>query len=160
MTKLDSIDLGEYYNTSEWVQVTDTTLAPIGTRFIRIRLISTRYNGSNNDGYYDGLSLIADMPSNISENNLVVPNRIILSQNYPNPFNPSKTIKYGIPERSFVELRIYDILGREVTLLVNEQQEAGYYEINFNAAILSSGIYLYRLQAGDFIHTKKMILMK
>jgi len=83
-----------------------------------------------------------------------------LFQNYPNPFNPTTTIKYGIPERTFIELIIYDILGKEVELLISEEQEAGYYEINFNAAILSSGIYLYRLQAGDFIQTKKMILLK
>jgi hypothetical protein len=83
-----------------------------------------------------------------------------LFQNYPNPFNPKTTIKYGINERAFVELRIYDILGREVKLLVNEEQDLGYYELNFNAAELSSGVYLYQLKAGSFIETKKMLLIK
>jgi hypothetical protein len=160
MTKLDSIDLGEYSNTSEWVQLTDTTLAPVGTRFIRIRLISTRYNGSNNDGYYDGLSLIADIPSDVSMNTFVIPNGIILLQNYPNPFNPSTTIKYDVPKRSFTSLRVYDLLGNEVTTLVNEEKQTGTYEITWYAEGLPSGVYFYRLQAGDFIETKKMVLMK
>ncbi len=94
------------------------------------------------------------------EDEIEIPISYKLFQNYPNPFNPRTTIKYGIPERTFVELRIYDILGREVELLVNGEQEAGYYEIEFNATKLSSGIYLYRLQAGNFIQTKKMVLLR
>jgi len=94
------------------------------------------------------------------ENEIVIPVNFSLYQNYPNPFNPNTKIKYGIPERTFIDLRIYDILGREVELLMNEEQDAGYYEINFNAANLSSGVYFYRLQAGSFIETKKMVLMK
>jgi hypothetical protein len=90
-----------------------------------------------------------------------------LEQNYPNPFNPVTIIKYQIPGHSFVTLKVYDILGRELELLVNDEQEAGYYEINFDASKLSSGIYFYRIQAlptgrqaGSFIETKKMVLMK
>jgi hypothetical protein len=160
MTKLDSIDLGEYYNTSEWVQVTDTTLAPVGTRFIRIRLISTRYNGSNNDGYYDGLSLIADMPSNIYMNEFVIPNRITLLQNFPNPFNPTTKIKYSIPQSSNVVIKVFDILGNEIETLVSEEKQKGTYEITWYAENLPSGIYFYQLQAGSFVETKKMVLMK
>jgi C-terminal processing protease CtpA/Prc len=91
---------------------------------------------------------------------ITLPLSYILHQNYPNPFNPSTTIKYGIPERTFVELRIYDIIGREVEMLVNEEQDAGYYDVSFKASALSSGVYLYHLRAGDFIETKKMVLMK
>ena len=83
-----------------------------------------------------------------------------LYQNYPNPFNPTTTIKYSIPERSSVELKVYDILGNEVALLVDEQRDAGYYELNFNASKLASGIYFYELKSENFIETKKMILMK
>ncbi len=101
-----------------------------------------------------------EYPVGIIDNLLLIPEEYSLAQNYPNPFNPSTKIKYGIPERTFVELKIYDILGREVGLLVKEEQDAGYYELNFNAVKLSSGIYLYRLQAGDYIKTKKMILLK
>jgi hypothetical protein len=89
-----------------------------------------------------------------------IPIEYALEQNYPNPFNPSTTIKYGISERSFVELRVYDILGREVASLINEEQDAGYYNIEFNANNLASGVYLYKLTAGEFIETKKMILLK
>jgi hypothetical protein len=83
-----------------------------------------------------------------------------LEQNYPNPFNPTTTIKYQIPHRSNVSLKIYDIIGNEVAELVNAEQEVGYYNIDFNAAKFSSGVYFYRLQAGSFVQTRKMILMK
>jgi Leucine-rich repeat (LRR) protein len=83
-----------------------------------------------------------------------------LSQNYPNPFNPSTTIKFGLPKESEVSLAIYNILGQRVTQLVNQQLKAGYHEAVFNNSNYSSGIYFYRLQAGDFVETKKMILLK
>jgi hypothetical protein len=83
-----------------------------------------------------------------------------LYQNYPNPFNPSTTIKYSIPKASFVTLRVYDILGREVATLVNEEKPAANYEIKFNANNLSSGVYFYRIAAGNFISTKKFIILK
>jgi hypothetical protein len=83
-----------------------------------------------------------------------------LFQNYPNPFNPSTTIQYSIKERSSVELVLYDILGREVEVLVHDEQDAGRYEVNFTARRLASGVYLYRLKAGSFVETKKMLLIK
>ncbi len=83
-----------------------------------------------------------------------------LFQNYPNPFNPATTIKYAIPKTVNVELKIYDILGREVKTLVNETKTAGYYEVHFNADNFASGVYFYRLKAGDFIKTNKMIFLK
>jgi len=159
-TKLDSIDLGEHFNTNEWLQVTDSTLAPIGTRFIRIRLISTRYNGSNNDGYYDGLSLIADIPVNVNSNPLLFPNEFVISQNYPNPFNPTTKIKYSVPQSSNVVIKVFDILGNEIETLANEEKYIGTYELTWYAEQLPSGVYFYRLQAGDFIETKKMVLLR
>ncbi len=90
----------------------------------------------------------------------------ILEQNYPNPFNPSTKIKFTIPvtlsevEGSLVTLKVYDVLGNEVTTLVNEELSAGEYELDFNATNLTSGIYFYRLKSEDFIQTKKMILLK
>ncbi len=83
-----------------------------------------------------------------------------LAQNYPNPFNPSTTINYQIPEAGIVTIKIFDILGREVTTLVNEQKAQGVYTVNFNAASLASGVYLYNIQVNDFSATRKMILMK
>ena len=88
----------------------------------------------------------------------------LLSQNYPNPFNPSTTIRYEIPERSFVTIKIYDVLGNEIATLVNEEKSAGSYEVIFNteASIKNpaSGIYFYQLSAGNYTETKKMILLK
>ncbi len=89
-----------------------------------------------------------------------IPERFILYQNYPNPFNPSTTIKFSIPQASFVTLKIYDILGREVTSLVNEEKPAGNYNVEFRGSNISSGVYFYRLQAGSFTETKKFILMR
>jgi len=83
-----------------------------------------------------------------------------LYQNYPNPFNPSTTISYSISEIEFVTLKVYDVLGNEITTLVNEEKPIGNYQVEFDATNLASGIYFYRLRAGDFIKTKKMILMK
>ncbi len=84
----------------------------------------------------------------------------MLEQNYPNPFNPTTTIKYQIPELSFVTLRVYDVLGNEIATLVNEEKPAGSYELDFSGSELTSGIYFYTLRTGDFVETKKMILLK
>jgi hypothetical protein len=83
-----------------------------------------------------------------------------LVQNYPNPFNPSTAIRYQIPQDGIVTLKIYDILGSEVATLVNEQKAAGKYEVNFNASALASGVYLYKIQSGSFVSSKKMILIR
>jgi len=96
---------------------------------------------------------------NDDEDNLL-PTEFVLLQNYPNPFNPRTTIKYGIKERSFVELKIYDILGSEVEVLVYEEKDVGFYKVDFNASRLSSGVYIYQLHAGSFVETKKMILLR
>jgi hypothetical protein len=89
-----------------------------------------------------------------------VPTVFELQQNYPNPFNPSTVIRYGLPSAEQVSLKVYDMLGRQVATLVNARQAAGRYEATFNAAGLSSGIYIYRLQAGSFSQTSKMMLVK
>lgn len=87
-------------------------------------------------------------------------NNYKLYQNYPNPFNPSTVIKYNLPERSIVEINVYDILGRRVSNIVDEVKNAGYYNVNFDAGNLASGIYIYSIKAGDFAQAKKMILIK
>ncbi len=89
-----------------------------------------------------------------------IPKSYFLSQNYPNPFNPSTIIRYQLPVKSKVSLKVYDILGKEVASLVNEEQSAGNYKINFSFSNLASGIYFYRIQAGKFTQSKKMILLK
>lgn len=89
-----------------------------------------------------------------------VPTKFTLSQNYPNPFNPSTRIKFQIPSRALVSLKIYDVLGNEVGVLVNREMETGSYEVEFDASEIPSGIYFYRLQAESFVDTKKMILLR
>jgi tetratricopeptide (TPR) repeat protein len=99
--------------------------------------------------------------------NLVLPQVYVLEQNYPNPFNPTTTIQYQLPEPGFVKLAVYDVLGREVALLVNEQKSAGYHQAMLDASHLASGIFFYKLsafseagQAGNFVAVKRMLLLR
>jgi len=91
---------------------------------------------------------------------VIPPFEYSLEQNYPNPFNPGTNIKYSIPTEGFVNLAVYNLLGKEVALLVNGVQEAGRYEVDFDASNLASGIYVYSLRTGSFNLVKKMMLMK
>jgi hypothetical protein len=83
-----------------------------------------------------------------------------LEQNYPNPFNPETLIKYSIPKNGLVTLKIFNVLGKEIKTLVNENKEAGSYEIKFNSEGLSSGVYFYKLESGEFSKIRKMILLR
>ncbi len=83
-----------------------------------------------------------------------------LNQNFPNPFNPTTTIIYQLPQDGFVSLKIFDALGREIRTLVNEYKSKGYYTVNFDGSNISSGIYIYQIESGNFISTKKMDLTK
>jgi hypothetical protein len=89
-----------------------------------------------------------------------LPRYFSLEQTYPNPFNPSTTINYQLPKASSVSLKIFNTLGQLVASLVDEHKEAGNYQVQWNAAALSSGIYFYRLGAGKFVDMKKMLLLK
>ncbi len=99
-------------------------------------------------------------PVGVEVENNSTPTTYALSQNYPNPFNPATTIKYSVPSAQFVTLKVYNLLGQEVATLINQEQNAGNYIVRFDASVLSSGIYFYSLQAGNFNETRKMILMK
>ncbi|MGD8781991.1 MAG: T9SS type A sorting domain-containing protein [Ignavibacteria bacterium] len=83
-----------------------------------------------------------------------------LNQNYPNPFNPTTTIEFALPQNSDVKLVVYDILGRAVANLIDDNLAAGYHRINFNASNLATGVYFYRIKAGDFVSVKKLLLLK
>ena len=94
-----------------------------------------------------------------------VPETFSLHQNYPNPFNPITSLRYDLPEQTLVTLTIYDLIGREVTQLVNTTQEAGYRSVQWNATDMqgkpvSAGVYLYQIRSGEFVQTKKMVLLK
>ena len=101
------------------------------------------------------LEMISDV-----ENTIELPKDFALYQNYPNPFNPATAIGYQLSTFSYVTLKIYDVLGNEVAVLVNEEKSAGRYEVNWNAKNLSSGVYFNQIRAGSYIQTKKLLLIK
>ena len=112
-------------------------------------------------GGYDGTFTIGiDAPTTGVEEKEANPDGFSLSQNYPNPFNPSTSIRYELPADSDVDLRVYDVLGKEVAFLVKGKQTAGNHEVRFDGGQLSSGFYFYRIVAGDFMQTKEMLLIK
>ena len=100
------------------------------------------------------------MLTSIEEHSNGSPKTFMLSQNYPNPFNPSTNISYQLPANYFVVLNLYDVLGRKVATLVHERQSAGSHSVKFDATNLPSGVYFYRLEAGTYHDTKKLLLLK
>ncbi len=123
-----------------------------------------QYSPNNEDQSWADVSrwsytwLVGD-PTDVNESGFT-PYKFDLSQNYPNPFNPTTLIQYSIPELSDVTVKVFNVLGQEVALLVNEVQSPGVYKVNFDASNLSTGIYMYQIQAGDFVAVKKMMLIK
>ena len=98
--------------------------------------------------------------TSIANQNSSIPDRFELYQNYPNPFNPSTTIKYDLPKESSVKIEVYDILGKKVATLVDGIMKAGSYRIIWDANRFASGVYFYRIQAGDYHEVKKLLLLK
>ncbi|MBK7629956.1 MAG: T9SS type A sorting domain-containing protein [Ignavibacteriales bacterium] len=125
------------------------------------------YSPSGDTYYFDDIT-IADSTgwTGIEDFAGITPTDFELSQNYPNPFNPSTTIRYAVPNESKVSISVFNLLGQEVATLVNDIQSAGYHEVEFNASELSSGVYLYRINAvssvgsKEFTSTKKFVLLK
>jgi polyhydroxybutyrate depolymerase len=114
----------------------------------------------SNGNFFWSDSFTVDVPVGIAENEINLPIEYELKQNYPNPFNPSTRIKYQIPDAGLVSLQVYNLLGEVVATLVNDEKPAGNYEVQFDATGISSGVYFYSLQAGDFVETKKLILLR
>ena len=116
-------------------------------------IISKHYNdGVQGKGYCDqftGINTVDNLPLNFS-----------LSQNYPNPFNPDTNIKFDLPDAENVRIDVYNILGEKVSTLLNKTIEAGFHQVEFNGSNLSSGTYIYRIEAGDFVQSKRMVLLK
>ncbi len=135
----------------------------------KIRFQLRTDGGVTRDGWYlDDIGVfIYTIPTGVSNDEETV-HQFSLEQNYPNPFNPSTKIKYNIPsviaseakQSQLVTLKVYDVLGNEVATLVNEEKAAGSYEVEYRADRLTSGIYFYKLQTGNFVETKKMLLLK
>lgn len=132
-----------------------TTAISICDTFLLIGITSTN---SNNRGIWR--RPLSQVIVSVDQSLGNIPEKFTLAQNYPNPFNPSTTIKFQIPATSFVELKVFDLLGREIATLVNEEKSPGSYETTFDSKGLSSGVYFYRIKAGEFVQTKKLILQK
>jgi photosystem II stability/assembly factor-like uncharacterized protein len=109
---------------------------------------------------YNGLFIRGNIPTFVSKQNITIPEKMQLGQNYPNPFNPTTTISYQLSVNSYTTLKVYDVLGKEVAILVNQEQLPGSYSIQFDASNLSSGLYFYKLQAGNNFETKRMLMLK
>jgi hypothetical protein len=129
---------------SSFYTYSDESLQP-GNYSYRLKII-------DNDGSFEF--------SNIINIEIEAPVVYTLSQNFPNPFNPNTLIQYQLPEKGFVNLKVYDAIGVEVATLVNEVKEAGIHEISFDAASLTTGVYFYTLYSGNFVKTNKMLLLK
>lgn len=117
---------------------------------------ATNFNVEQNYQLQEFQIIITSTPLSSGE----LPVEFSLEQNYPNPFNPNTTISYQLPTQSHVTIKVFDVLGREVTTLVDGLEEPGYKSVNFNSNGLSNGVYYYRLQAGSFVETKKLVLLR
>jgi hypothetical protein len=157
-------DLHSYVEMPHFVEpylhINDTIATYIEARGIPIIGIDTDFDGdlrnsTNPDIGADELDGVVGV-----EDEETLPTEFALEQNYPNPFNPTTSIQYAVSNRQFVTLEVYDVLGNEIATLVNEEKPAGTYELTWNAEQLPSGVYLYQLKAGDYVNTKKMILIK
>jgi hypothetical protein len=168
------LDHPHFYNNAKSLLVQIEQCGASGT-FTGFSLRHTNTPGLNRRSYsvagcpfsYQGVSqyvsncgIYIPNPLGISNNNNQVPLAYRLDQNYPNPFNPVTTINFGIPKSSNVKLAVYDLLGREVQVLVNEFVQAGNHSVDFDASNFSSGVYFYTIRSGDFTDTKKMALIK
>lgn len=152
-------NLSEYENIAYQVNTSG-----IGSRTVYLKLqIENNFESSYSltDAIHDDATLAKNGYKNINFNDGI--DKITsydLSQNFPNPFNPTTTINYQLPQNGFVTLKIYDILGKEVATLVNEQKSTGRYSVNFDASNLSSGVYIYQIHINDYVSSKKLLLLK
>jgi hypothetical protein len=138
------------------VDGTTLTITPVSAGVSTITVRATDVDGDFVTGsfafQYDPTTDIIDMTG--------VPTEYTLAQNYPNPFNPTTTLRFGLPNNANVVLKVYNVLGQEVATLINREMTAGYHEVQFDASQLTSGLYIYRIEAGDFVSIKKMMLLK
>lgn len=141
-------------SSSQWVA--KKYALPNGVNMIRFRVVS----GFGNNLYLDNICKVNGTTGITSSLNTEIPGEYYLSQNYPNPFNPVTNVEFGLSKMEFVSLKIYDVLGKEVSTLVNENLQPGNYKYSFNASDLPSGIYFCRIKAGDFVQTRSMMLLK
>ncbi len=142
---------------SEYIYPENTPLRSSKTYYWRVRAYDGTEWGSWSDFW---LFTTADIGSDTPPNGNNTPATFSISQNYPNPFNPSTVIKFSLPKQVFVKLAVYDVLGQEIALLENEIKSAGNYSVRWDAGNIPSGVYIYKITAGNFEKTMKMILLK
>ena len=176
LLRFEDVVIGEPVNFGEWQFASNGTedfiFADDASQAISDEFNATLVEGTNLD-FIQGIwwfsfgsyKLVPEsendlMGGGVSNEDETLPNSFTLGQNYPNPFNPTTTIAYQVPATGLVTLEVFDLLGRSVSMLVNETISAGQYTVDFDAAELPSGVYLYRLTAGSNVETKKMLLMK
>jgi hypothetical protein len=156
LTWLDSVNVSENSGNSLRPRICYEINGPLPAPWLDITMFWYDYS--------PGISEIFARRSNHNLSSVIVTpdeiNSFILEQNFPNPFNPSTSIQYAVSNRQFVSLKVFDVLGKKVATLINEEKPAGSYEVEFQANRLSSGIYFYQLQAGSFTDAKKMILIR
>ena len=148
--------------------ITEGTSSPFTTSnaaFFKTGTNELLFSDANIGGGPSGAAFYAiitfsPVPLDVLKQDRKIPSQYALYQNYPNPFNPSTVIAFSLPSKSFVSLKVFDILGKEIATIVSEELSAGNYSRQWNAAMMSSGIYFYRLQAGTFTETKKLILLR
>jgi hypothetical protein len=145
------------------VEVTSLDLDAAGDAHILPFFLTTHsrlFSSVSNPSYID-LPLVGSASlAGVHEPRFSPPEGFILHQNYPNPFNPVTSIRYQVPGVTSVRIAVYDLLGREVSVLLDGRQDAGSYTAEFDGSGLASGVYLYRLQAGDFVQTRRMVLLR
>jgi N-acetylmuramoyl-L-alanine amidase len=170
-----TVEVSKWYNINwigwkliNWDMTNDGTGSWIGDgvldnplRFDSFQLTYEPDGRTSGEIYFDDLRIVNNTTVGVKqEASSNIPSDYILEQNYPNPFNPTTKISFGIPKSGLVKLEIYNLLGQNISTLINEDMNAGYHSINFNAKDISSGVYIYTLSVNDFITSKKMILLK
>jgi hypothetical protein len=153
---IERMTIGGTFEEIGYVAGFGTTTEPKSYSFIDSKLDAESYTYRLKQIDFDG----SYEYSNEINVEVELPLQYALEQNYPNPFNPSTKISYSIPEDGFVKLAVYNLLGEEVATLINAFQKADRYEINFNASSLSSGVYVYKIEAANYTASKKLVLMK
>ena len=141
-------------SSSQWA--TKKFSLPVGTNKISFKAISAY----GNNLFLDSICLLSTSTGITNNLSGIIPENFSLSQNYPNPFNPVTNVEFGIPKQGFVSLKVYDMLGKEVATLVNENLSPGNYTVNFNGSNFSSGVYFCKMESGEFKNIKRMVLIK
>jgi len=141
-----------------WSQVGVVTLSIPDTIYVGL-MVTSHNDGALCEARFENVELL-HASTGVIESETSSPSSLTLHSAYPNPFNPSTTISFNLPSKSYVLLKVFDIMGREVTTLINEELTAGNYHRQWDASNVSSGVYFYRLQCGSFIQTKKLILLR